>query len=69
MIRKPKTKPPVRQPKVIVYAKCPRTRTGVGSVIGEIFMTTYNKQDWAKSPTCPNCGGTMVAIREGKMPL
>lgn len=66
---KPKFRPPVRQPKTIVYARCERTRTGIGSVINEIFMTTYGVAQWAEGPTCPNCGGAMVKVREGKMPL
>ena len=69
MNRKPKNKPQVRQPKTIVYARCERTRKGIGARIGDIYMTTYSTQQWEAKPVCPNCGAAMVAIRAGKMPL
>lgn len=69
MTFKSKKKPQVRQPKTIIYARCIRTRTGTGSRINDIFQTTYSVAQWAEGPTCPNCGGAMVKVREGKMPL
>lgn len=69
MNRKPKSKPPVRQPKTIIYARCASTFKGVGARIGDIFMTTFSVAQWADNPTCPNCGKGMVKVREGKMPL
>ena len=69
MNRKPNRKPPVRQPKTIIYARCTRTRYGLGSRLGDIYMTTFSVAQWAKDPTCPNCGGGMVEIRKGVMPL
>lgn len=62
-------KPHVRQPKTIIYARCQSTRKGIGSRIGDIFMTTYSVAQFADKPTCPNCGRGMVKVREGKMPL
>ena len=64
--RKPQV---VRQPKTIVYARCERTRRGVGARIQDIFMTTYSQAQWAKGPRCPNCDGRMVRLYEGKAPL
>jgi len=68
MNRKPK-KSFVRQPKTIIYARCIRTRKGIGARIKDIFQTTYSVAQWAENPTCPNCGGAMVKVREGKMPV
>lgn len=69
MTPKPKIKPLVRQPKTIIYARCIRTRYGVGSRINDIYQTTYSEFQWAKKPVCPNCGGAMVEVRKGRMPL
>lgn len=68
MTPKPKT-PPVRQPKTIIYARCQRTRYGVGARIGDIYQTTYSVAQWEQGPTCPNCGSAMVEVRRGRMPL
>ena len=65
---KPKRKPQARQSKTLIYARCVRTRYGVGSHIKDIFMSTYSVAQWAKGPTCPNCGGGMVKLYEGKSP-
>lgn len=70
MILKSKRKPQaVRQPKTIIYARCIRTRVGIGARIKDIFQTTYSVAQWAAGPKCPNCGGDMVEVRRGVMPL
>ena len=69
MNTKPNRKPQARQPKTIIYARCERTRYGTGSRLGDIYMTTYSVAQWAEKPVCPNCGGAMVEVRKGKMPL